>query len=146
MINPFREQNWNPDRRERRRFARSLVIGCPCIAIIVFVLARWRGAAWSTDVALAIGAGGGLMGLILWTVPQVARPVYVVWFGVACAVGLVMGNALLTAVYLLLFAPIGMVRRAAGRGGLSKGFDRAATSYWRDAPPQKAVERYYRQF
>ena len=29
MVNPFNEVSWNPDLRERRKFALSLVIGFP---------------------------------------------------------------------------------------------------------------------
>ena len=32
MVNPFKEVNWNPGPRERRKFALSLIIGFPCIA------------------------------------------------------------------------------------------------------------------
>ena len=40
MINPFKEINWKPAKTDLRKFAWSLIIGFPCIAI-VFFLAKW---------------------------------------------------------------------------------------------------------
>ena len=34
MINPFSEVNWNPDRPARKKFAVSLIIGFPAIAVV----------------------------------------------------------------------------------------------------------------
>ncbi len=35
MLNPFKEVNWHPDLATRRTFARSLVIGFPCLAVVL---------------------------------------------------------------------------------------------------------------
>ena len=101
MINPFKDTNWNPDRAERRKFARSLVIGFPALAV-VFALAglvkTHAFPAWTISLAV-IGAGAGA---VFWIVPQIARPFYLAWYFLACCIGSVVSNALLVAFYYLV--------------------------------------------
>ena len=146
MMNPFHDVNWNPDLKERRKFAVSLLVGFPCIAAVLLVAGRWQGGDWNFGFPLAVGGIGVALGLILWVAPQIARPFYVGWHAVACSAGFVMGNVVLASVYLLLFAPVGLARRAMGRRSFHKGFDKSAPSYWNDAPPSRDPTRYYRQF
>lgn len=146
MVNPFREVNWEPDRQERRRFAMSLIVGFPSVAAGLLVVGRWHGAAWSFGMPLTVGGLGVALGLILWVAPQIARPFYVGWFALACCVGFLIGNVMLAAVYLLLFAPVGLAMRALGRQSLRKGFDRNTPTYWREAQTPVDPVRYFRQY
>jgi len=146
MVNPFREVNWQPDLKERRRFGASLIFGFPCVAAALLVAVWRRGAGWSFGFPLAVGGIGLVVGLILWAAPQIARPFYVGWYVVACCAGFLTGNALLAAVYVFLFAPVGLARRAMGRSALSRRFDRSSPTYWRDAEMPDDAARYYRQF
>ncbi len=146
MLNPFHEVNWRPGRPERRKFAVSLVVGFPCVATALLVAQRGHTGAWNFSPALPLAAAGVTLGAILWAFPQIARPFYLVWYGVACALGFVTGNALLAAVYFLLVTPTGWGRRALGRPAFAKTFDRRAPTYWRDAPPPAPAARSFRQF
>jgi hypothetical protein len=146
MMNPFRDVNWNPGREERRKFAASLAVGFPGVAAVLLVAGRWHGAEWNFGLPLAVGGSGAALGMILWLAPQIARPFYVGWHAVACSVGFVTGNLILAGVHLLLFTPVGLVRRAMGQGTFRKGFDKSAPSYWNDAPSPGDPARYYRQF
>ena len=146
MLNPFQEINWRPGLLERRKFAASLIVGFPCIATALLVVQRWHTGAWNFSPALTLATGGFTLGAVLWSLPQIARPFYVVWNGVACAIGFVTGNTLLAAVFFLLVTPTGWARRLLGKQSFSKTFDRRATTYWRDAPKPGAASRYYRQF
>lgn len=146
MLNPFGEVNWDPGLAERRKFAASLIIGLPCVAAVLLVAGRLRGADWSLGIPLAVGGIGAALGLILWVRPQIARPFYIGWYAAAGGVGFVIGNAALAAVYLLIFAPVGLAMRIMGRPSFTKGFDRSTPTYWRDAPAPGDPERYYRQF
>ncbi len=146
MVNPFREVDWQPDLKARRRFATSLIIGFPCVAAGLLVAAQWHGGGWEAGAPLTVGGVGMALGFVLWVVPQFARPFYVGWYAAACCVGFVMGNVVLAAVYLLMFAPVGWALRATGRSSLSKRFNRSTPTYWRDAPPPHKPERYYQQF
>lgn len=146
MLNPFQEINWRPGLVARRKFAMSLIIGFPCIATALLVAQRWRTGAWNFSPALTLASVGFIFGAVLWSLPQIARPFYVVWYGVACAIGFVIGNTLLAAVFFLLVTPTGWVRRMLGKQSFPKTFDRRATTYWRDAPKPAPAARYYRQF
>ena len=146
MVNPFKEVNWNPDTRERRKFALSLIIGFPCIAVVLLVFGLLRGKGWNLPVAAAIGGGGLAVGLLLLALPQIARPVYVVWYFVACCIGTVVGNLALGIVFFVLVTGIGLLMRALGRRPVRKTFDKRATTYWQDAEQVDDPNRYYRQF
>ena len=145
-MNPFSHVNWNPNRKERRQFAASLIIGCPCVAAVLFGALRWRSGEWSLGPPLTVAGTGMAAGLLLWMAPQIARPLYVAWYAAACCVGWLIGNVALATIYLLIVTPLGWVMRASGRSAFSKGFDRSASTYWRDAKPRDKPERYYRQF
>jgi hypothetical protein len=146
MVNPFKEVNWNPDPRERRKFALSLVIGFPCIALILLLLGYLRGKGWNIPLAATIGVGGLAVGLVLLAAPQIARPLYVAWYFVACCIGTVVGNLALGIVFFVLVTGVGLLMRAFGRQPVRKSFDRQAKTYWQDAEPVDDPNRYYRQF
>ena len=146
MLNPFQEINWHPGLPERRTFAASLIVGFPCVATFVLLAQRWHNGAWDFSPALTLATAGLTLGAMLWALPQLARPFYVVWYGVTCALGFVTGNTLLAAVFFLLVTPTGWVRRLLGKPTFAKTFDRRATTYWRHAPQPDAASRYYRQF
>lgn len=145
MINPFTHVNWRPGTSELRSFAKSLVIGFPIIAGVFLLWHFFRQGDWSFGLPLKIagyGAGAGLLFLLL---PVVARPFYCVWYAVSCAIGLVVSNVLLSGFYYTVFTGIALLRRVFGTSPVSKGADKAATSYWHDAGPAPDPLSYYRQ-
>jgi len=148
MLNPFAEINWKPAVNERRKFALSLVLGFPCVAVVL-LLAGWlvKGH-WQANLqaALWLGGGGVALGGVLWAVPQIARPFYVVWYFLACCMGLVLGNVLLAGFFYLVLTPVGLAKRCCSKPAIAKRFDRQATTYWKDAGPAPEPERYYKQF
>jgi hypothetical protein len=146
MMNPFKEVNWNPDVAERRKFARSLLIGFPCVAVVLLLAGWLKTGVWKIEPALIIGGGGLALGLVLLALPGIARPFYVVWYGVACAMGLVVGNILLAVVFYILITGVGLAMRVVGKGSIRKASDKQATTYWKDAKPVTDPQRYYRQF
>jgi hypothetical protein len=146
MINPFADVNWHPDRAGLRGFARSLMIGFPIVAVVWAVFHRVSTGDWNLMSAVWLAAAGAGAGLLFHLLPAAARPFYVVWYGVACSIGLVVSNTLLAAAFYLLLTPIGVVRRLAGWRAIERGPDPAATTYWRPAPPPADAARYLRQF
>jgi len=146
MVNPFKEVNWSPNLRERRKFALSLVIGFPCIAVVLLVVGLLRGKGWNFPLAGTVGGGGLAVGLILLALPQIARPIYVAWYFVACCIGLVVGNLALGIVFFVLVTGLGLLMRAFGRRPVRKTFDKRATTYWQDAEQVDDPNQYYRQF
>ena len=114
MMNPFKEVNWKPSPPELRSFGRSLMIGFPIIAAILFIVAAlktWSFPAWPLWIAL----GGFGVGAICRAAPAVAPPFYYVWYGFGCSMGFIITNVVISAIYYLVFAPIGFLLRATGR-------------------------------
>jgi hypothetical protein len=145
MMNPFTEVNWNPDRPARRKFAVSLMIGFPCLAALFLLAGHFFKGGWKPGLCW-LGAGGFAAGLLLWLLPGVAKPFYQAWYFIACCAGFVTGNLLLSAFFYLVIWPIGGVMRAAGRGSLTKGFDKSRATYWDEAEKAPDPKAYFRQF
>lgn len=145
MINPFTDTNWNPDRAERRKFAKSLMIGFPIVAAAMATAAHVHGGGWKPGF-LWLAAIGCLAGIIFWLFPGISRPFYLVWYFVACCIGIVMGNLLVTAFFFLAITPAALIMRVVGRDPLARRFDPKAKSYWREAQKVVDPERYFRQF
>ena len=145
MLNPFKDVNWNPDVAERKNFALSLVLGFPIIALILATITRLSSHAWK-PFFFWLGVIGLTTGALLWLIPQIARPLYVIWYFCGCCLGIVMGNTLFALFYYLLLTPMGLIMRLAGRDPLRRRLDRSTPSYWRDAEKVVDMKRYYRQF
>lgn len=145
MMNPFNDVNWNPGLTEKRRFAKSLVVGFPILAAF-FSLVVWLSQHTWKPFFLWLGVIGFVAGTVLWLLPSIARPFYLFWYFIACCLGFVFGNFLLLAFYYLVITPIGLTLRGLGRLSLRKGFNHDAATYWRDAEKSVDLQRYYRQF
>ena len=78
--------------------------------------------------------------------PSISKPFYLVWYLVACSIGIVLSNLLLISFYLFVVTLVGLVLRAFGHRALRKGFEKQASSYWQDVAPTRDVRQYYRQF
>src|SRR5437588_4852236 len=101
MLNPFKDVNWNPGLVEKRKFGMSLIIGFPCLALFFMVVTWLRTHTWQPGF-MWIGAIGLALGAVLWLLPQIARPFYLAWYFVACCIGMVVGNTLLSVFYFLV--------------------------------------------
>lgn len=146
MLNPFKEVNWSPDTAARRVFAKSLMIGLPIVAVLCAVLRWLKTGVWDSSSAVVFAGGGFVVGVLFYAVPAIARPFYVVWYGFACCIGLVVGNVVMALIFYVLVTGIGLVKRLGGRLAIRKAPDRQAKTYWIDAPPAPEPQRYYRQF
>lgn len=146
MLNPFKEVNWNPDTAARRKFAVSLVVGFPCIALILLLAGWLRTGAWNPGFPLRLGGLGAAAGILFYVLPAIAKPFYVAWYALACCIGLVMGNVLLGVVFFVFVTGIGLLKRLGGKQAIRKTCDRTATTYWIDAPPSPDPKRYFSQF
>jgi hypothetical protein len=145
MMNPFTEVNWKPGLQEKRSFAKSLIIGFPSIAVFLSLVTWLARHAWK-PFFLWLGVIGFAVGVVLWFLPAISKPFYLVWYFIACCMGIVIGNALFSIFYYVIFTPIGLVMRGKSNFSNKKGIDKAAATYWRDAEKAADVNRYYRQF
>lgn len=146
MVNPFKEVCWSPDTAGLRAFARSLVIGFPCIAVALLLAGILAGKGWNVGFALKLGGIGVAAGVLFYAMPTIAKPFYIAWYALACCIGLVVGNVLLALVFYVLVTGIGLVKRLVGRPAIRKHSDPHSTTYWVDAAPAPEPNRYYRQF
>jgi len=144
MMNPFTDVNWKPGLKEKRSFAKSLIIGFPSIAVF-FSLVNWLFRHQSKPFFLWLGVIGFAAGIILWFLPSIAKPFYLVWYFIACCMGIVIGNVLFSVFYYVVFTPIGLVMRRRSKFA-NKGFDKTAPTYWRNREKVVDLNRYYRQF
>jgi hypothetical protein len=147
MINPFKEINWKPGESELRKFAWSLIIGFPSLALIFFN-AKWikTGALPEVSFFIKLAVIGALVGLVCLLLKPLARPLYVVWYALACCIGIVMANLLFMLMFYGLFTPIGLFMRLIGRDALKLKFQRGTPSYWQDAEPAPPPAQYFRQY
>lgn len=146
MVNPFKEVNWSPDLQELKTFAKSLVIGFPCVALVFLIVLRLKNGAWETGIPLGIAGYGAGAGIVFWIIPVIARPFYSVWYALACCIGLVIGNLLLASVFYGVATPIALFMKLIGRDALHRKLDRNAKTYWQDAKQPSDPKRYYSQF
>ena len=146
MVNPFKEVNWNPNLSERRTFAKSLVIGFPCVALALLLIGRITSGTWNTELSLWIGGIGASTGIIFWLIPQISKPFYLLWYCIACCIGIVLGNILLGILFYLAITPIGLIMKLLGRDPLRRSIDKNANTYWIDVENTKGPTRYFRQF
>ena len=146
MMNPFKEINWKPGLEQRRAFGKSLVIGFPIIALIFLVAGRLQLGEWNYLWPMRIGLIGAGAGAVFWAVPQLALPFYILWYGVAACIGLVIGNLIFAGIFFLLITPTGFLLRMAGKDPIRKKPDKTAKSYWVEEKSGKDPLSYYRQF
>jgi hypothetical protein len=103
---------------------------------------------WSHGVGTVALAGSSIVFLAAVLSPGVAFAFIEKSLGrLAGLVGWSLTWILLTAVYLLIFTPIALIRRLRGRDPMARTFLPEASSYWQDhAPIAPGIERYKTQF
>ena len=147
MINPFKEINWKPDLADLRKFAWSLIIGFPCIAVVFFLVKAVKTHALPDYHGfIELGVVGAVVGLVCLAVPLVARPLYYVWYFLAACIGIVMANLLFCVMFYLLFAPVGLLMRVTGRDPLQLKWKKGQASHWQDAESARPASQYFSQY
>jgi len=146
MINPFND-NWKPARPDLRKFALSLIIGFPIIAMVFFFV-RWIQAQVmpQTGFFTMLGGVGAAIGLVCLLIPFIARPLYYVWYALAACLGFVMANLIFTLLFFGMFTPMAVMSRLLGRDPLRLKWKRSEASHWQDAPPARLPAQYFRQY
>jgi hypothetical protein len=89
--------------------------------------------------------GVGLPLVLLGTVaPNVLRPIYVLWMGLAVVMGHIVSTILLTLLFYLVVFPVGVAARLAGKDFLHMKLAPEAKSYWIEK--EKTKGNYEQQF
>lgn len=104
---------------------------------------RWHA---GHDVAAAIVWSLGLVvSIVAIASPAARRRIYVGWMRAVAPVGWVVSMVLLTAIWIVVAIPTGLMLKALGRDPLQRRLDRDAASYWIRRPPPRDPARYFRQ-
>ena len=146
MLNPFKDVKWKPGPDEKRKLAKSLAIGCPVVGLLLLIAVRLKTGAWGFQVPLEVAGIGLLAAITFLLLPELVRPFYVLWYFLACCIGFVVGNLILALLFYVGVTGIGIGRRVFSPHSFRKGFDKQASTYWRDAEQIDDPARYYRQF
>lgn len=137
--------NWHPGPRELRSFGWVMLVAFGLIGLVKLAWPFAWGfsrnpAVGGVCLAVAVVAGGlGIAGT------KAALPFYWAWMGLAYVLGNVMSRVLFGIFFFGLVTPMALLMRLVGRDKLMLNKPDAST-YWRDAPPPDAPERYERQF
>jgi hypothetical protein len=134
------EINWNPEKRELRKFGLIAVVVLGVAGIILrFVF----GAAvlW----AVLPGAAGLCIFLITFVSAKAGRIIYLALTFAALPIGLVMSVLLMGVFYFLVLTPVGLVFKIMGRDTLARRFEPDAPTYWTPRRGADDPERYFHQ-
>ena len=145
MLNPFKEVNWRPQRNDLRKFGVSWLIGFPAFALLTLLVRGIVTHHWQFGFPMYLAAFGIVGGTLFYLVPMVARPFYVVWYALACCMGILIGNLLLIAFYFLIVTPTALALKLFGKSTLRKKPEASCGTYWKQAEAVEDVRRYYHQ-
>lgn len=136
-------RNIDTSRKALRSF--GLLVGAVLLGIAGIVF--WRSGWLIGPPVYWLGGIGSALVLLGAAIPNVLRPIYLVWMALAVILGYVMTRVILTFVYYLVITPTGLIMRALGRDPLNRDIDPSAPTYWitkeyvDDSP--KRLEKYY---
>ena len=115
-----------------RKFAFTLGVGFAVLAALFL----WRGRATVSLVLSSVAILSGVLGI---AAPTRLGPVERAWTAFGVALSRVTSPVFFTLIYMVVVAPIGLVRRTVGRSPLAR--DPKARSYWIRRTPVDAVAR-----
>jgi hypothetical protein len=79
--------------------------------------------------------------------PQLLRPFNILWMRLAALLHRIVSPVVLSAIFFLILAPIGIIQRLTGRDALRRKFDPNIRTYWiRRDPPGPPPESLRNQF
>jgi hypothetical protein len=95
-------------------------------------------------IALIAGVSLAVLGVLA---PRALTPLERVWMRTAAVLGWLNTRILLTALFLLVFTPLALVRRLLGKDSLDRRFEPDRATYWHDRLGESSdPQRYRRQF
>ncbi len=114
------------------------------------VFAGFAGWAWytgRTTFAAALGVVAGVFLVLALAAPRALALPNRAWFRVGLALNAVVSPIVLGAMFVLMFVPVALAMRFAGRDPLKRRFDPSAATYWIERrPPGPPPESFKQQF
>ena len=101
---------------------------------------------WNDEYQVWISVVGSVLALIAATAPLILGPFHWLWMKVGLFLGFIMTTIILTATYVVMVTPIGMILRILKKDILHLKLDPKASSYWTSPEAsdiQKEAERPY---
>lgn len=135
----FQHVQWDPSKKELRKFGRAMLIGFAVIGLLV----AWRRhgigtptlTLWNIGAALAVAA----------VVPVLGKFAYLVVYVATGIVGFVISRIVLTVIFFLLFTPLGFLLKLTGKDFLHSRRNQAGTE-WIAHPGVRDRKSFYHQF
>ena len=132
------EINKNPGKKELIVFG----VGLPILAGLIG-WRRWSaGAPLTAEIIWGIGAA---LTLAFAVVPPLRKRIYIGWMYLVFPIGWVVSHLILGGIYFIVFTPMSVMLKIAGKDPMNRKLDKSAKSYWvlREGPRDKAS--YFRQ-
>jgi protein-S-isoprenylcysteine O-methyltransferase Ste14 len=129
-----------PSSRTLRRFS---AIG----SFVFLFLAAWRGSGFEKP-ALAVACAGAalVIGLLVYLMPQLLRPVFLCWTTMTLSVGWLVSHIILGVIFFGLFTPLAILFRFTRRDVFLRKRPRNASSFWLEKRVPDDLRRYFRQY
>jgi len=135
------EINWNPSRKELRKFAIIALIAAILVSLLLYLF-RGLGLQWVVVIS-SIGVVVFLTGFVSL---RATRLIYLGLTLVTLPIGLVISFLLLATFYFGILTPLAIVFKLIGRDALKRRFDADADSYWITHRQPGDLDRYFNQF
>jgi len=124
-----------------RKFAVTMAVAFSILGALVFFYFEKQTAGY-----VMWGMAGGMLVLGL-PYPPLLWPIERGWYYFAFALGWINMRILLSAVFYVLFVPVGLFMKLIGRDPLDRKIDRSAETYWKEREQAPAdPESYERQY
>lgn len=143
------EIDWKPSDKKLRQFGVIALVGFGVLAL--FAHQEWllfSGGLGEARITVAAAlAGVGVLSLVIGLVfPKGNKPLFLLLTLVSLPIGFVMSYVILSTLFFLVIAPVGLLLRLTGRDPMERGFRRDLQTHWVDASRARPKESYFRQF
>jgi hypothetical protein len=135
------EINWNPDKKELRKFG---LIALVVLGVAGIVLRFLFGV--TSVAALLVALAGLCIFIISLASARAARLVYLGLTFAGLPIGFVVSIVLMAVFYFLILTPVGLVFKIIGRDVLERKFEPDSSTYWSPRRQNSDRERYFHQF
>ncbi|MBH54880.1 MAG: hypothetical protein CMI18_11105 [Opitutaceae bacterium] len=142
----FDSVNKDPNPKDLRKFAYTLLIGLPIVGLIWAGILLWTGSLhWVVFYVFAII--GIAVCVLTLLIPPAGRIAYIIWHCLAAIIEAVTSFISTFLMYVLTILPIGLIMKLIGRKPLpAMKFKQGRESYWSDHETNSDLKRYFRQY
>ena len=117
------------------------------LTVLLCLIGGWQLYKGNIDVYVWFFGFAGLVLILSFFVPIILKPLYKVTHTVGNAIGWVSTRILLSIIFYIIFAPIGIILKLIRKDLLDERLDKDAKSYWNKKDNGVfAKEQYERQF